>query len=71
MSFSIHAEVDKLRVMLTPGDKAVSRSVRSQRKECKKKRSNFEVDIGLHAPPDNLWSWFLVSMIDLNKSKEP
>lgn len=32
--FSIHAEVDKLRVMLTQGDKAVSRSVRSQRKEC-------------------------------------
>lgn len=36
MSFSIHAEVDKLRVMLTPGDKKVSRSVRSQRKECQK-----------------------------------
>jgi len=33
-SFSIYAEVDKLGVMLTPDDKAESRSVRSQRKEC-------------------------------------
>ncbi len=70
MSFSIHAEVDTLRVMLTPGDKAVSRSVVCQRKECQN-CFYFEVDPGLHAPPDNLWSWFLVSVVDSNTSKEP
>lgn len=45
MSFSIYAEVDKLRVMLTPGDKAVSRSVRSQRKECKKKEVTLKLTL--------------------------